>query len=71
MRKIFLNYLQSTKHDWARFFHGEVNIIVTEPNSKDPEGYICEKQVFDLKEVSNVLQVNCYETKEKVCELVR
>ena len=46
-------------------------MILTEPNAKDPEGYICEKQVFDFKEVSNVLQVNCYETTEEVCELVR
>ena len=44
---------------------------MTEPNVKDPEGYICEKQVFDLKEVSNVLQVNCYETTEEVCQLVK
>ena len=71
MRKIFQNYLQSTKHDRTRFFHGEVNIILTKPNAKDPEGYVCEKQVFDLKEVSNVLRVNCYEITEEICELVR
>ena len=54
----------------SRLFEGHGNTLLTNPHNKDPNGYICEKQVLNVKEVSQVVAVNCYDSTEEVCELV-
>ena len=54
----------------TRLFEGHGNTLLTNPHNKDPNGYICEKQVLNVKEVSQVVAVNCYDSTEEVCELV-
>ena len=54
----------------SRLFEGHGNTLLTNPHFRDPNGYICEKQVLNIKEVSQVVAVNCYDTTEEVCELV-
>ena len=54
----------------SRLFEGHGNTLFTNPYFKDPTGFICEKQVLNVKEVSQVVAVNCYDSTEEVCELV-
>ena len=54
----------------TRLFEGHGNTLLTNPHFKDPNGYICERQVLNVKEVSQVVAVNCYDSTEEVCELV-
>ena len=54
----------------TRLFEGHGNTLLTNPHNKDPNGFICEKQVLNVKEVSQVVAVNCYDSTEEVCELV-
>ena len=55
----------------TRLFDGDSNALLTDAHFPDPPGYICERQIFNLTEVSQVLQVNCWDTTEQVCEMVR
>ena len=54
----------------AKLTQGEKETILAEASKEDPVGYICEKQILNLTEVSFVEQVHCYDTTEEVCSLV-
>ena len=49
---------------------GEKETILAEASKEDPTGYVCEKQVFNISEVSFVEKIHCYNTTEEVCSLV-
>ena len=54
----------------ARLTQGEKETILAEASKEDPTGYVCEKQILNITEVSFVEQVKCYDTIEEVCSLV-
>ena len=61
---------QNIKEINAKLTQGEKEIILAEASKEDPVGYLCEKQILNLTEVSFVEQVHCYDTTEEVCSLV-
>ena len=54
----------------AKLTQGEKETILAEASKEDPVGYLCEKQILNLTEVSFVEHVHCYDTTEEVCSLV-
>ena len=61
---------QNIKEINAKLTQGEKETILAEASKEDPVGYLCEKQILNLTEVSFVEQVHCYDTTEEVCSLV-
>ena len=55
----------------TRLFDGDSNALLTDAHIADPPGFICERQIFNITEISHVVQVNCWDTTEEVCEMVR
>ena len=49
----------------------EKNVLIRNAVEEDPDGYDCENQVLEIKEISFVDQVRCYNTTEEVCSKVR
>ena len=41
-----------------------------EADSMNPEGYMCENTIIEVKELQFTDQVRCYNTTEEVCSMV-
>ena len=54
----------------AKLTQDEKNILIENANKEDPEGYTCQNEVMEIKEISFVDQVHCYNTTEEVCSEV-
>lgn len=79
-----INILERTKIDQAtlqiraqieqvnnRLTQDEKDVLISNAEENDPEGYECENQVLEVKEISFVDQVLCYNTTEEICSMVR
>lgn len=54
----------------ARLTTEEKNEIIQEADSMNPEGYMCENTIIEVKELQFTDQVRCYNTTEEVCSMV-
>ena len=54
----------------AKLTESEKESILADAEKEDPTGFKCEKQILEIKEVTFVDQVRCYNTTEEVCAMV-
>ena len=54
-----------------RLTEEENDVLIGNAAEENPEGYDCENQIMEIKEVNFVDQVRCYNTTEEICSMVR
>ncbi len=55
----------------AKLLLGKKKALLTESEEEDPVGYVCKKQIIQVKEVEFVEKVRCYKTMQEVCAMVK